>query len=62
MYALRMWTQNFDEHENEKKRKYQQRVIYMEMGSFIPLVFGRKEEWGRMQTFSEQPSGEIFPK
>jgi hypothetical protein len=26
-------------HENEKKRKYQQRVLDVEMGSFTPLVF-----------------------
>jgi len=31
----------FVEHENEKKREYQQRVIDVEMGSFIPLVSGR---------------------
>jgi hypothetical protein len=30
----------FKEHENEKKRKYQQRVLHVEMGSFTPLVFG----------------------
>ena len=51
MYVLRMGTQNFDEHENEKKRKYQQRVIYMEMGSFIPLVFGRNGGMGANANF-----------
>ena len=30
----------FKEQENEKKRKYQQRVLDVEMGSFTPLVFG----------------------
>ena len=30
----------FKEQENEKKRKYNQRVMDVEMGSFIPLVFG----------------------
>ena len=30
----------FMENEKEKKRKYQQRVIDVEMGSFTPLVFG----------------------
>ena len=30
----------FKEQANEKKRKYQQRVLNVEMGSFIPLVFG----------------------
>ena len=52
----------FVEHENEKKRKYQQRVINVEMGSFIPWILAGMEEWGRMQTFSEQPSGQTFPK
>ena len=31
----------FVEHENEKKRKNHQRVIDLEMGSFIPLIFGK---------------------
>ncbi|CAH3033424.1 unnamed protein product [Porites lobata] len=30
----------FKEQEEEKKRKYQQRVLDIEMGSFTPLVFG----------------------
>ena len=30
----------FKEQENEKERKYQQRVLDVEMGSFTPLVFG----------------------
>ena len=30
----------FKEHENEKKRKYNQRVMDVEMGTFTPLVFG----------------------
>ena len=30
----------FKEQENEKKRKHQQRMLDVEMGSFIPLVFG----------------------
>ena len=30
----------FKEQEEEKKRKYQQRVLDVEMGSFSPLVFG----------------------
>ena len=29
----------FKEQEKEKKRKYQQRVLDVEMGSFTPLVF-----------------------
>ena len=46
----------FVEHEKEKKRKYQQRVIDVEIESFTPLDFGTQE------TFSEQPSGQTFPK
>ena len=30
----------FKEHENEKKRKYQQRLLDVEMGTFTPLAFG----------------------
>ncbi|CAH3147221.1 unnamed protein product, partial [Porites evermanni] len=30
----------FKEQEEEKQRKYQQRVLDGEMGSFTPLVFG----------------------
>ena len=30
----------FTEQENEKKRKYNQRVIDVEMGAFTPLLFG----------------------
>ena len=30
----------FKEQEDEKKRKYQQRVLDVEMGSFTPLIFG----------------------
>ena len=30
----------FKEQENEKKRKYQQRALDVEMGSFTTLVFG----------------------
>ncbi|CAH3181489.1 unnamed protein product [Porites lobata] len=35
----------FEEQENEKKRKYNQRVMDVEMGTFTPLVFGTN---GRM--------------
>ena len=30
----------FKEQENEKKRKYNQRVMDVDMGTFTPLVFG----------------------
>ena len=39
------------EHENEKKRKYQQRVIDVEKGSFIPLGFGRNGGMGENANF-----------
>ena len=35
------------EHEKEMKRKYQQRVIDVEMGSFTPLVFGTNGGMGK---------------
>ena len=34
----------FKEQENEKKRKYNQRLMDVEMGTFTPLVFGTN--WG----------------
>ena len=36
-----------EEHEKEKKRKNQQRVIDLEMGSFTPLVFGMNGGMGK---------------
>ena len=35
-----------NEQEEEKKRKCQQRVLDVEMGSFIPLVFGTNGRMG----------------
>jgi len=35
------------EHEKEKKRKYQQRVVDVEIGSFTPLVFGTNRGMGK---------------
>ena len=37
----------FKEQEEEKKRKYQQRVLDVEMGSFTPLVFGTNGGMGK---------------
>ena len=37
----------FMEHEKEKKRKYQQRVIDVEMGSVTPLIFGTNGGMGK---------------
>ena len=36
-----------EEHEKEKKRKNQQGVIDVEMGSFTPLVFGMNGGMGK---------------
>ena len=54
----------FVEREKEKKRKHQQRVIDVEMGSpLLPPGFWHKLMNGeRMQTFPEQPSEQTFPK
>ena len=39
-YQSKPTSEVFREQEEEKKRKYQQRVLDVEMGSFTPLVFG----------------------
>ena len=39
------------EQENEKKRKYNQRVIDVEMGTFTPLVFGTNGDGTRLSEF-----------
>ena len=36
----------FKEQENEKKRKYNQRVMDVEIGTFTPLVFGTNGDMG----------------
>ena len=36
---------NFKGQENEKKRKYNQRVMDVEMATFASLVFGTNGEW-----------------
>ena len=38
-YQSKPTSEVFNEQEEEKKRKYQQRVLDVEMGSFTPLVF-----------------------
>ena len=51
----------FVEHEKDKKRNYQQRVIDVEMRSLTPLVFWYERRNGEgMQAFSKQPSGQTF--
>ena len=39
-YQSKPTSEMFKEQDEEKKRKYQQRVLDIEMGSFTPLVFG----------------------
>ena len=53
----------FKEHENEKKRKHQQRVLDVEMGSFTPLVFGTKGGMGvECQMFLRHLAEELSKK
>ena len=53
----------FKEHENEKKRKYQQRVLDVEMGSFTPLVFGTNGGMGtECQMFLKQLAQKLAEK
>ena len=53
----------FKEHENEKKRKYQQRVLDAEMGTFTPLVFGTNGGLGSdCQMFLKQLAGKLAEK
>ena len=53
----------FKEHEKEKKRKYQQRVLDVEMGTFTPLVFGTNGGMGSdCQMFFKQLAGKLAEK
>ena len=53
----------FKEHEKEKKRKYQQRVLDVEMGTFTPLVFGTNGGMGSdCQMFLKQLAGKLAEK
>ena len=60
----------FKEQESEKKRKYQQKVLEVEMGSFTPLIFETNGGMGQeCKTFMKQPlaeklaekDGEVYP-
>ena len=42
----------FKENENEKKRKYQQRVLDVETGTSPPLFSGQMVEWELMSNVS----------
>ena len=46
-YQSKPTSELFEEQEEEKKRKYQQRVLDVEMGSFTPLVFGTNGGMGK---------------
>ena len=53
----------FKVQENEKKRKYQQRVLDVEMGSFTPLVFATKGGMGvECQMFLRDLAEELSKK
>ena len=54
-YQNKTTSEVFKEQEDEKKRKYQQRVLDVEMGSFTPLVFGTN---GRR---TSQPYNTVIP-
>ena len=45
-YQNKTTSEVFKEQENKKRRKYQQRVLDVEMGSFTPLVFGTNGKMG----------------
>ena len=42
----------FEENEKEKKKKYQQRLVNVEMGSLTPCFQARTEERGKDANFS----------
>ena len=54
----------FKEQEEKKKRKYQQRVLNVEMGSFTPLIFGTNSGMGADCNcmLSQTPSQEALRK
>ena len=53
----------FREHENEKKRKYQHRVLDVEIGSFTPLLFGTNGGTGiKCQMFLKQLAQQLAEK
>ena len=56
-------TEVFKEQEELKKRKYQQRVLDVEMGSFTPLVFGTNGGMGsECQQFIKHLASKLFQK
>ena len=62
-YQSKTTSEVFKEQEEEKKRKYQQRVLDVEMGSFTPLVFGTNGGMGNeRQRFLKQLTDKIAQK
>ena len=51
------------EQEEEEKRKYQQRVLDVEMGSFTPLVFGTNDgTWAYCNCFLKRLAEKLSEK
>ena len=62
-YQSKPTSEVFKEQEEEKKRKYQQRVLDVEMGSFTPLVFGTNGGMGNeCQRFLKHLTDKIAQK
>ena len=62
-YQSKPTSEVFKEQEEEKKRKYQQRVLDVEMGSFTPLVFGTNGGMGyECQRFLKHLADKIAQK
>ncbi|CAH3186049.1 unnamed protein product [Porites lobata] len=62
-YQSKPTSEVFKEQEEEKKRKYQQRVLDVEMGSFTPLVFGTNGGMGNeCQPFLKHLADKIAQK
>ena len=62
-YQDKTTSEVFKEQEDKKKRKYQQRVLDVEMGSFTPLVFGTNGGMGNeCQRFLKHLADKIAQK
>ena len=62
-YQNKTTSELFKEQEDEKKRKYQQRVLDAEMGSFTPLLFGTNGGMGNeCQRFLKHLADKIAQK
>ena len=62
-YQSKTTSEVFKEQEEERKRKYQQRVLHVEMGSFTPLLFGTNGGMGNeCERFLKQLADKIAQK